>query len=182
MLGEFAEVDSVELDAAGGSVVETGDKVGEGGFTGTAGADKGNAFASLDGYVNAGKDGLVILVGEVDVLEFDFSADGGEGLGLLGFGDGAAPWCGHVMDGSVVRTHANGLRSMSPVAVRYCCLLMAVRLASLGILNIVNLGINVGINAARHDCGCIRLLCNGGHFQVLKSTKMLIYQLPSDND
>jgi hypothetical protein len=87
VLVEFAEVHSVELNGAVGGVVETWDKVGEGGLAGTAGTDKGNAFASLDGNINAGKDGLVILVGEVYVLKFDFSADKGEGLGLLGFGD-----------------------------------------------------------------------------------------------
>ena len=87
VLGDFAEVDSVELDGAVGGVVETGDEVGEGGFAGAAGADEGNAFAGLDGDVDIGEDGGLGLVAEVDVLEFDFAADGWEAAGGVWFGD-----------------------------------------------------------------------------------------------
>ena len=87
VLGDFAEVDSVELDGAGGGVVETGDEVREGGFAGAAGADEGNAFAGLDGDVDIGEDGGLGFVAEVDVLEFDFAADWWEAAGGVWFGN-----------------------------------------------------------------------------------------------
>ncbi len=55
-LGDGANVDVVDEDGAFGDFVETGDEVGDGGFTGAGGTDDGDDFGGLDDHIDAIQD------------------------------------------------------------------------------------------------------------------------------
>ena len=68
--------DAIEADVAAGGTVEPGDEIGDGGFTGAAGADEG--YGGSGGYDQREivDDFAIVGVAEINRLESDFAHDG----------------------------------------------------------------------------------------------------------
>lgn len=71
---EFADIDAINQDAAGGGVVISGDEVNESAFARTGGANESVGFAGFGAEGDVVEGGLILLVFEADVLEFDGAA------------------------------------------------------------------------------------------------------------
>ena len=86
VLIQFAYIDTINADVAFDSIIETWHKIGKGGLAGTAGADQGDGFASIDGHVDGLECGL-FGVAERDIVEMDFTGYLAECFRAFGFGN-----------------------------------------------------------------------------------------------
>ena len=78
-----ANIVAVDVKRSGLHVVETRNETDDGGFSAAGGADDADKLAWLDFQANVGKDGVVGIVSEGDVDEFDGAV---EGFGLEAVG------------------------------------------------------------------------------------------------